>query len=611
MRVLLLTALTATCSIPLGCNSAEPDGDAADTSDAPDGGGGSGDGECSETATRCAGVCTDLASDTLHCGDCDTACTAGQSCVEGQCGSLEPPAETCEPPLEAVDTSAPDHVVGDGTPESCTFDALKTAVGAGGIIAFDCGGPAVIDVTEALQLPLAVDTVVDGGGEIVLDGGRGGGRKTRIFEFQGTDYRVNPTTVVLQGLTMQNAEAPAEDFTPQQSDPKCAWGYKDGQGGAIYFRDGALHVIDCVFQNNRAASPGPDTGGGAIYALGARELVVSGSSFIGNQGSNGGAVGLLQTDGVFYNSQFKDNQATGNGQNFGGATGCPTFNHAEQGGAGGNSAAVGIDGQSVERVEFCGVLFQDNSANELGTVSRTPNSQRGKSSFDRVTFLDNHAGDGGGAIWMQDMEFELTNSTIAGNTSDGNGGGVRIDQGPHGSTIRIENTTFSANVTHAGLGGGLVFAGQGSIRNCTFANNEADGGEGYFGAAIVAQGPGFEQLSVDNTIFWNNLTNHEWTPMTCSIDNPGTPGVLPGENNMQWPTERVGSNSQADNPCTANIAFQDAELSELSDNGGPTATMLPGADASLLSVGQDCPATDQRGQPRPASGCTIGAVEQE
>ena len=64
----------------------------------------------------------------------------------------------------------------------------------------------------------------------------------------------------------------------------------------------------------------------------------------------------------------------------------------------------------------------------------------------------NYAGDGGGAIWMQDMEFELFNSTLTRNSSDGLGGGVRIDQGPHGSTVRIVNTTFHANVANNSLG---------------------------------------------------------------------------------------------------------------------------------------------------------------
>lgn len=522
-------------------------------------------------------------------------------------GPVEPPPVTCTPPIALADTSSPDHVVGDGTPASCTHASLAAAVAQGGVITFSCGsGDHSIAIPTQLELRTDTDTVIDGGGTVTLDGGG----VARIFHYDSPGYRTNTTRVVLQRLTLANAAAPATDFTPQDTDnPRCAWGYKDGEGGAIRMRDGRLHVIDCVFQENHAAATGPDTGGGAIYALGALEVIVVGSSFIANEGSNGGAVGLLQTDGIFYNTLFEDNRATGTGQNFGGASECPEFNHAQQGGAGGNSGAVGIDGNSVDRVEFCGVTFRGNSANELGTVSRTPNSQRGLSTFNRCLFEGNHAGDGGGAIWMQDMELELFNTTIAGNTSDGLGAGVRIDQGPHGSTIRVVNSTFQGNVATNSLGGGLVFSGEGTIQNCTFAENEAAGGEGFFGAAIVAHGTESQGLEILNTIFWNNITNHEWTPMTCSVGNPGTPVPLPGSGNVQWPTLRNGPANNPDNPCTPGILFADAMLGPLQDNGGPTPTLLPGENSMAIGLGSDCPETDQRGEPRSTDTCTAGAVE--
>jgi len=525
-------------------------------------------------------------------------------------GPVDPPPATCDAPISAEDTSSPDAVVGDGSAASCTHEALAAAVAGGGVITFNCGGEATIDVTSAYELRIDVDTIIDGGGMVTLDAGRSGGRQTRIFEFNSPDYRATTTRVVLQGLTLQNAEAPTGDFTPENpSNPECAWGYRDGEGGAVRVRDGRLHVIDCVFRNNHAAPTGPDTGGGAIYALGALNVTIVGSTFIGNEGSNSGAVGILQSDIVVYNTVFEDNRATGTGQNFGGASGCPAFNHAEQGGAGGNGGAIAIDGGSVETVEFCGATFRNNRGNELGTIFRTPNSMRGRSTFNFCLFEGNHAGDGGGALWMQDMTFEMFHSAILGNTSDGLGGGLRIDQGPHGSTVRIENTTIAGNVATGALGGGLVFSGEGTIQNCTFAENEAAGGEGFFGAAIVATGPASSGLQVHNTIFWNNRDDHEWTPMTCLIGNPGSPSTLPGDNNVQWPRLRNGPAMNEDDPCTAGILWQDAMLTALADNGGPTPTMLPASGSVVIGLGASCPDTDQRGMPRPTSGCAAGAVE--
>jgi len=569
---------------------------------------------CSSMLVACDGACVDTDTDERNCGSCGTACASDQTCRAGACaggGPIDPPPTTCTAPISLEDTSSPDAVVGDGTPASCTHAALATAVAGGGIITFDCGDADVtIDVMEEYELRVDVDTTIDGGGSVILDGGRDGGRQTRIFHYNSPDYRVTTTRVLLQGLTLQNAEAPATDFTPQDpANPECAWGYKDGEGGAIRVRDGRLHIIDCVFRNNHAAATGPDTGGGAIFSVGGLELVVVGSTFVGNEGSNGGAIGLLQTDGIFYNSVFEDNRATGTGQNFGGASGCPEFNHAEQGGSGGNAGAIGIDGGSVEMVEFCGVTFRNNSANELGTVDRTPNSQRGRTTFNRCLFDGNYAGDGGAALWMQDMEFEMYNSAVINNRSDGLGAGVRVSQGPHGSTIRIENTTFAGNVAMNSLGGGLVFSGDGVVRNCTFAENEAAGGEGFFGAAIVAHGAESAGLEVHNTVFWNNIDDHEWTPMTCSIGSPGSPTTLPGENNVQWPRLRNGPSMNDDNPCTEGILFSDAMLMPLADNGGPTPTMMPPPGSVVIGIGGSCPETDQRGEPRPPEGCAAGAVE--
>ncbi len=154
-----------------------------------------------------------------------------------------------------------------------------------------------------------------------------------------------------------------------------------------------------------------------------------------------------------------------------------------------------------------------------------------------------------------------------------------------------------------------MFSGQGTIRNCTFARNEAAGGVGFFGAAIVAHGDESAGLRVENTLFWTNIDDHEYTPITCSIGNPGTPTTLSGSGNVQWPRIRNGPNMQPDNPCTDGIVFDDAMLAPLADNGGPTPTLMPPPNSVAIGLGANCPSTDQRGEPRPTDSCTAGAVE--
>ena len=58
----------------------------------------------------------------------------------------------CAIPAEAgpEDTSSPDHVVGTGSPESCTADAFIEAVAQGGVITFDCGPDPVTITVDPL-----------------------------------------------------------------------------------------------------------------------------------------------------------------------------------------------------------------------------------------------------------------------------------------------------------------------------------------------------------------------------------------------------------------------------------------------------------------------------
>src|SRR5690349_20359757 len=51
------------------------------------------------------------------------------------------PDGTCLVPAggDVEDVSTPTAVIGDGTPASCTSDAVVAAVAGGGVITFDCG----------------------------------------------------------------------------------------------------------------------------------------------------------------------------------------------------------------------------------------------------------------------------------------------------------------------------------------------------------------------------------------------------------------------------------------------------------------------------------------
>jgi hypothetical protein len=505
-----------------------------------------------------------------------------------------PPPTTCTAPITLADTTG-SQVIGSGTPASCTAAALAAAVAKGGKITFNCGAsPATITLTATLVVPPKVETVIDGGGKVTLDGGGA----VRILEMVNPNYRVNTTKLVLQRLTFQNGKAPASGYVaPNPTNPKCAYGYKEGSGGAVYVRDAVLHVIDCVFKNNQAASPGPDVGGGAIYVLGSLGATIVGSTLSGNQGSNGGAVGLLQTTGTFVNVTLENNKATGVGQNYAGATGCPGVGHPEQGGAGGNGGAISIDGADDLEQSFCGVTFKGNTCNELGgCVFRTANGQQRKATFLRSTLDGNQAGAGGGCLYISNSDLTISQCLVANNTVvAGSGGGVRTELNTKASIV---NTTFYGNVSTKGLMGALSHPGSGEIRNCTFAKNRSDGGPAYFTAALGPAGP----VTVYNTVFLDNTSKDPWNPQACWFQPKS------GANNFQWPQKRSDGKTD-DTACVTGIVWADAKLGPLAANGGPTLSMLPLAGSPVIGAGASCPNVDQRGQPRSTTKCAAGAVE--
>ena len=265
-------ALLAPVALSIGCSSGSG-------SPSPGGSGGGGPG----------GGNGGSSSSTGGAGNPDGSCSAGVP-AEGQ----------------PADTSSPTTVVGTGTASSCTFAALRTAAAAGGVITFDCGGGNVtIQVTETLSLPINKNTVIDGSSRITLDGGG----TTRIITFDSPNWRATDFGVTLQHIRLVNGKAMPTEAIPTAPAP-CSQGWNDGQGGAVYMRDGYLTVIDTVFDGNQAAPLGPDTGGGAIYVQGSKGGVwIVGSTFTNNSAANAGAVGGLFAELNIYNSLFMDNHA--------------------------------------------------------------------------------------------------------------------------------------------------------------------------------------------------------------------------------------------------------------------------------------------------------------
>ena len=219
----------------------------------------------------------------------------------------------------AEDTSRPSRVIGDGTPASCTSEAVVAAVAAGGVITFSCGPTPVtitMKATAKIRNANGPRIVLDGGGLVTLSGGG----KRRILYMNTCDKAQGWTTSHCQDqdhprLTVQNLA-----FADGNSTGETAEG---GGGGAIFVRGGRFKVVNSRFVRNRCDATGPTSGGAAIRVLSqyqGKPVYVVNSTFGGGAGeggvcSNGGALSSIGVSWVVLNSVLTHNTAIGRGAN--------------------------------------------------------------------------------------------------------------------------------------------------------------------------------------------------------------------------------------------------------------------------------------------------------
>jgi hypothetical protein len=510
-------------------------------------------------------------------------------------GGVTPPAPVCAAPIQSADVSNPTTVVGTGAASSCTEAALSAALTKGGIVTFDCGATgATITVTQTIELPTGVDTVIDGGGVVTIDGGG----SVRILDWNSPNYRANTHKLTLQHITFAHGHATGTMQIAAAPLP-CSSGYYDGAGGALQMRDGVLNVVDANFFDNQAEKLGPDVGGGAIYLNGALDGVVVGSTFLNNSASNSGAIGSLNSDLDVYNSTFQGNAALGFGANSNDSTKCSVVdaNNQNQVGSGGNAGAIGMDGGSDVTHTFCGDTFTSNSSGTGalgGALARTPDAAKQTTVVDRCVF-DGNTGDSAGAAYFHNSTLTITASTFTNNVGQTGVGTIQAD----GTTFDFTNVTFYGNQTKTGVGATIaLFGGDGTLLNCTFADNQCDAAN-EFGAAIF----GSPDLTIQNTLFDDNTAQNPGAPMQCQV------GTITGSGDMQWPVDHANGGG-ADALCAPGIyEATDPMVGTLGNHGGPVPVALVASGSAALGRGTGCPSTDARGMLRSTSSCTVGAAE--
>ena len=423
------------------------------------------------------------------------------------------PKKICTPPMDGVDTSKPKTVVGTGTAISCTEEALAAAVFDGGIITFNCGAqPVSISITKELNVTKDTDTTIDGGGLVTLDGLG----KTRIMSFNRGDFRYATPVVTVQNLRFVNGS--------------CDSNGTDG-GCAIFQRHGGTTIINnCSFENNIGPVVGQDTAGGAVWTIGGGETTIINSVFINNKCSNGGALGILGSGLVVYNSHFENNAATGNGGNPGN---------------GGNGGAIVFDGAGRNNT-ICGTRITNNEGNKFGGgFMRVSYQDIEQNIFDRVlvdgNFINKTGSGKAGGLYIQGGVGTITNSTIANNAASGAGGiFFAVDK-----TFTLTNVNVIGNRAYTSLGGGIFCGGQDGVwTGLTVANNFA----GAFASAFSFCS---NAVTLGNSIIANNMVGDAFSPNSCNNAMNDGKGVI------QSPSHKEKPATDPDNPCTSGAMMVD------------------------------------------------------
>ncbi|MBN8727302.1 MAG: hypothetical protein J0H15_06295 [Xanthomonadales bacterium] len=229
-----------------------------------------------------------------------------------------------------------------------------------------------------------------------------------------------------------------------------------------------------------------------------------------------------------------------------------------------------------------------------------------------VLFSGNLAGRWGGAIYVKanvgsSASPVIERATFTANRAD-QGGAIYNSAGAQGgiAAMSLVNVTFDGNDAsigdaYSGNGGAIHNEGVGgeahiSLRHVTVSDNTALG-LNHFGGALVNRGAR-AKITIDGSILWGNVASAR-----AQVYNTG--------GSVEIGASLVEGGCPVAVACTE-LVDGDPRLAPLGDNGAHTPTRLPARHGAAVDAGvaAGCPATDQRGVPRPqGAACDLGAVE--
>ncbi|MDX6652531.1 MAG: hypothetical protein QOJ38_1312 [Solirubrobacterales bacterium] len=559
------------------------------------------------------GGCTDSSSDPL---------SADTIVVPGGAYNLSIPFATGTVIDGDLDITENVTIVGAGT------DATSVD-GNGSVIndrVFEVTGPTTVDMSGLTIHDGASQAATDGGGILAAAG--------TTLNLNGVDFKRNTASrdgggifgdqVNLENGVVSNNKAagPANggggifattlDLNTTTVSENAATA-ADGGGifgsGAI---SGTVTLTNSDVRNNVAA----DDGGG-IYAERTVDLISSSAG--GNRSTDEGG-GIRALDAVSLTDAFisGNTAATGGGAMALAATvtgSVISANDASTGDGGGLVPTALVPTTTVD-----GSIIRDNSAFVNG------GGLRGAADLTDTTVLRNVAGGLGGGTFTDNGTLALVQSTIAGNDSGLDGGGVYLTSGS-GGTSEITNTTISGNEAKGSGGGIATDQGTTELANVTINRNTADSDSlgGGAGGGIDRSGA-TATVNLRNTIIAGNFDPSGAPPAPdCSVTPLPPAQTLHSQGyNLIGVADACFTAPAAGDQFGTLVAPINPQLALLADNGGPTLTHALTAGSPAINAGNPatpgsggfaCEPIDQRGISRTIASargrCDIGAFEQQ
>ena len=344
---------------------------------------------------------------------------------------------------------------------------------------------------------------------------------------------------------------------------------------------------DVVSISGLTLTDGDDSGGGAIYSL-ESDLRLSGMTIKNNYASsNGGAIDVEQSAVAITGSRITRNES------------------------GSEAGAIYTDGDNAavdsgDTVTITDSVISNNYTAGNGGAFYFDNATGGDVLIAGSELSGNHAEGIGGAILFYGHKGSSTirQSSITGNSSDDEGGGIYYDSDyDDRAGLLVENSTISGNRAN-GSGGGVYVENSSGIGSgepvrfvsTTIADNNADGdGGGIYRSDY--------DVSLTNTVVADNGAQ------SSDQDDLGEAATATEQFTLGFSlAERfdAAATTIVESPAGSNLLGVDPILGPLGGNGGATETHLPADASPIVDAGTAAGLTiHQRGPARTVDRSTV------